>query len=134
MLRYFYKLFNHSNSEKLSIDGKFNAQLWERLQNGAENDNMIVARAIPSSNRFSRWIIIYKRKSNDIRDHYFKLRFTVHEFELPNTNEEAGALEKVNKKTWYVKREDEIYELLNRIGIKPGNFTAPALCNYPLRT
>ena len=110
----------------------FPVQLLERLQNGPENDNMIVARALPSSNLFTRWIIVYQRKTNDIRDEYFKLRYTIHEFELPNSDKATDAKEKVNKRTWYVRREEEIYDLLRRIGVKPGNFTLPFQCNYPL--
>jgi len=110
---------------------RFPPQVWERLQSGPEDDNMIVARALPSTNRFSRWVIIYQRKSNDIRDQYFKLRYTIHEFELPNTTAELNTSEKINKKTWYVRKEEEIYELLYRIGIQPGNFSLPALSNYP---
>lgn len=110
---------------------RFPPQVWERLNSGAEDDNMIVARALPSTNRFSRWVIIYQRKSNDIRDQYFKLRYTIHEFELPNTTGVLDTSEKINKKTWYVRKEEEIYELLYRIGIQPGNFSLPALSNYP---
>jgi hypothetical protein len=83
---------------------------------------MIVARALPSTNRFSKWVVIYQRKTSDIRDQYFKLRYTIHEFELPNTTTTLELKEKINKRTWYVRKEEEIYELLSRIGIKPGNF------------
>lgn len=112
---------------------KFSPHLLERLQNGPEDDNMIVARALPTTNRLSRWIVIYQRKTNDIRDQYFKLRYTIHEFELPN---KAGAVEpeeKINKRTWYVRKEEEIYDLLLKIGIRPGNFGLPALSNYPFK-
>jgi hypothetical protein len=112
-------------------DEKFLPQVWERLQNGSENDNMIVARALPSTNRFSKWVVIYQRKTNDIRDQYFKLRYTIHEFELPVSDKHFGPDEKTNKRTWYVRKEEEIYELLSRLGIRPGNFNSPTLCNYP---
>jgi hypothetical protein len=109
----------------------FPQSILSRLQDGPENDNMIVARARPSSNLFTRWIVIYQRRNAGIRDEYFKLRFTVHEFELPNSRSQIDLKDKVNKKTWYLKREDEIYELLARIGVSPANFSLPVNSNYP---
>lgn len=112
---------------------RFLPQVWEHLQHGPENDNMIVARAYPSTNRLSKWVVIYQRRTSDIRDQYFKLRYTIHEFELPNKTSESEASEKINKRTWYVRKEEEIYELLSRIGIRPVNFNLPTLSNYPFK-
>lgn len=127
-------LLNKLSAKDHSEPEKFSPQLWDRLQNGPEGENMIVARALSTTNRLSRWVVIYQRKSNDIRDQYFKLRYTVHEFELPNNIMGSDHAEKVNKKTWYVRREDEIYELLSHIGIRPGNFSLPAMSNYPFKS
>jgi hypothetical protein len=112
---------------------KFPEQLLDRLKNGPSNDNMIVARAIATNNRLSKWVVIYQRQTNDIKDQYFKLRYTIHEFELPNESTNFDQTEKLNKRTWYVRKEEEIYELLFRIGIHPNNFGLPSMSNYPFK-
>ncbi len=111
----------------------FPEQLLDRLVNGPSDDNMIVARAVATSNRFSKWVVIYQKESNDIKDRYFKLKYTIHEFEIPNSATHSENISKVNKRTWYVRKEEEIYELLSRIGIHPGNFSLPSMSNYPFK-
>ncbi len=114
-------------------ENHFNPIVWNRLCYGTRNDSLIVSRATPSTNCFTRWVIIYQFLTNDAKDEYFKLRYTIQDFELP-VELNASSLtmhDRMNKKTWYARKEEEIYQILNRIHISPKDFTAPEICNYP---
>ena len=115
------------------LENHFIPSVWNRLCFGSRANSLIASRAVPSSNRFTRWVIIYQNLTTDIRNEYFKLRYTIQDFELP-IEENSSLLsvhDRINKKTWYVRKEAEIYEILKRISISPQSFTAPEVCNYP---
>ena len=124
----FQTLFNN-NSTKF----QFSSAVKQHLLDGPNNSKMVVARAIPSKNDLTRWIIIYQNSWADINELYFKLRFTIQDFELPvdSNGEHYRLQDRINKKTWYVKDETKIYELLNKININPAFFTTSDQCNYP---
>ena len=111
----------------------FNSSVSQRLFFGPKHANMVTARAIPSKNDLTRWIIIYQNSMDDFNDHYFKLRFTIQDFELPvETNGVPLNLkDRVNKKTWFAANESNIYEVLRKVNINPTFFTTPDQCNYP---
>ena len=124
----FQTLFNH-NSTKF----QFSNAVKQQLLDGPNNSKILAARAIPSKNNLTRWIIIYQNSWADINELYFKLRFTIQDFELPvDANGVHYSLQdRINKKTWYVTDETKIYEILKKIKINPAFFTTCDQCNYP---
>ena len=111
----------------------FQSKMWNRLTSGPIDNNMIACRATPSTNKLTRFIIIYRNRNEQLRDEYFKLKYTMQDFEVPVVGQAAlvSINDKANKKTWYVKNEAEIFEILKRIGVSPADFNSPEYCNYP---
>ena len=131
---YFMPIFQFRiNQKPIHEESHFISQIWNRLSNGPIDNNLIVCRANSSSNKLTRFIIIYRNRNEQFRDDFFKLKFTIQDFEIPIVKQASlvSINDKVNKKTWYVKNELEMFEILKRIGVSPGDFNFPEFCNYP---
>lgn len=129
MLNFRFRI-NHKKSVQ---DNRFSKIIQDKLLSGPEENSLVVYRATPSSNKLTRWVIVYRNVNGHFKDEYFKLKYTIQDFEIPVVMNSSflSQFDKVNKKTWYVRNEEEMYKVLQRIDISPGNFTLPEGCNYP---
>ena len=94
---FFNLLLNH---KEIVQGSSFKSITWERFCIGTDDKNLIDCRATPSSNKLTRWIIIYRNRNANFRDEYFKLKFTLQDFNLPIMGHYAliNINDKINKK------------------------------------
>lgn len=106
---------------------EFKKSIWNSLYYSGDP---ISAELEASASNLRHWIAIYKIKEADFIDN----KYTVLEFELDKdlVDEYFGDEDKQNQKRYYVKDEDELIALLNKLEVPLNLFTHPWKCDYPL--
>jgi hypothetical protein len=108
---------------------KIKLKVWNRLIQLKEHIATEVSSSTPS---LRRWIAIYPNVGKDIVKSDYK--FKVLDFELKKelVDEYFSEEDKINKKEFFVCSDEELYDTLNTIGVKPETFDVPWNCDYPL--
>lgn len=94
--------------------------IYNRFRNGG----LIVAELGPSLQKHRRWLAIYQPKHEPIRDDVPDHIYSVLDFEIGE--------DMVNKRRYYAKTEEELFNLLRSLGVDLKRFTYPWKCDYPL--
>lgn len=110
--------------------GKINLKVWNRLQSG----KVIATELEPSNSSFRRWIGIYPLfQSERLQNTYPRFRYKILEYELDKTliDKYFGETDRKNRKDIFVINDEELYEKLEELQVKPEAFDSPWNCQYP---
>lgn len=112
---------------------RINIKAWNRL---TLTKGEIAAEVPSSQENMRRWVAIYPNTGKHISKNIPPHEFSVLDFELDKQlmQEYEGDedLIMVNKKRYYLKNEEELYQLLEGLRLNPELFNAPWHNDYPL--
>ena len=112
------------------MQNKLEIAIYNRLKNG----DYIAAELKPVSEQRRRWIAIYKPKGKSVQENIPDHVFSVLDFELDKKmiDEYFGDEDTINQKRYYANTEEELFDILDSMGINLKTFTYPWKCDYPL--
>jgi len=114
------------------MTGNFQLAILNRLKQGGN-----VAAELPSSSdKYRRWIAIFKSRKSALEEENPNYEFSIFDFELEKDkmDEFKGDedLIMINENRYYLSSFEDLVEKLLSLKVDPSIFTYPWKCDYPM--